>query len=709
MNINNLKIRSKILLGSSLLIIITLVLGTLSYIYIGSLTNTLTDITDNKAIAVEYATGVERMALSTIMEEKNYLLKGTDEVNQRIEGYLKTLKSFLDKIDVLAAEYNNSELLDHSKKARKDTEAYEAKYSEVVNLLKENKKLVAEMDEKGKTAIGIAAKISGMQINSYNSSGTTGAGVKNLDADVQRYIAATDIYEYTLKIIQAEKEEIYNRDRSAYKEMQALFPELMRSYEKLTEITVNTGNLRMITEAKGAIGKYKEAAAGWIINDDKLKVVLSDMDKLGMDVIKQARDSEAAGYKQMEAAKTDARALSSRAGIIIIAAIIASIIFGIIVALVLASIITGPIIKGVEFAKTLAEGDLTAMLNIKQKDEIGTLAGALNEMVENLRDIVGNITTSSNNVTSAADQVSQASQSLSQGTTEQASSLEEISSSLNEINSQSKQNADNATEANALAKTSAENADSGNRKMQELVAAMGKINESSEDIKKVVKVIDDIAFQINLLALNANVEAARAGKYGKGFAVVAEEVRNLAVRSADAVKETARMVDETTRNVEDGTKAAEATAGQLEGIVTGSSKVADFLGEIALASKEQAQGVEQINSGVEQIDQVTQANTASAEESAAAAEELASQALQLKGLISHFKLSNSGNGRSGFRDMQSKALTGEGKPVEIGREEGGRGTGIVQPAVNAVNGGTDKGFVDPKQMIKLDDDDFDRF
>jgi methyl-accepting chemotaxis protein len=182
---------------------------------------------------------------------------------------------------------------------------------------------------------------------------------------------------------------------------------------------------------------------------------------------------------------------------------------------------------------------------------------------------------------------------------------------------------------------------------------MGRINKSAGEIKKVVKVIDDIAFQINLLALNANVEAARAGKFGKGFAVVADEVRNLAVKSAESVKETTRMVEDAIHAIEQGSTAAGETGKQLEAITAGAGKVADLLGEIALASKEQAQAIEQVNSGIEQIEQVTQANTASAEESAAAAEELASQAQQLRGMVARFKLDGSGSAATAGRSAIS--------------------------------------------------------
>lgn len=364
--------------------------------------------------------------------------------------------------------------------------------------------------------------------------------------------------------------------------------------------------------------------------------------------------------------------------VVIITAVCAA-LFGTLLAFVIARGIIKPILKGVSFSQEIALGDLEAELEVDQTDEIGQLAGAMRGMQSAmqykagvihkfaegdfsaeiqkvsekdslgeslitmkgaLNDLLGQVNNAVDQVTSGADQVSQASQNLSQGATEQASSLEEITSSTNEINSQSKQNAENATEAHAIAKQATQDAQSGNEQMLQLSQIMNRINSSSDEINKVVKVIDDIAFQINLLALNANVEAARAGKYGKGFAVVADEVRNLAVKSADSVKETTQMVQDTVTNIKAGTEAAEATATQLGSIVEGSTKVADFLEEIAQASREQAQAIEQITEGLDQIDQATQASTASAEESASASEELAGQAQQLRSMVAEFTLDN---------------------------------------------------------------------
>ena len=367
----------------------------------------------------------------------------------------------------------------------------------------------------------------------------------------------------------------------------------------------------------------------------------------------------------------------------------------------------------VGLTRKVAEGDLS----IERETGAKGLLGVVMDMVDSLNEVLSEVNATVQQLSTGSSQVAQASQALSQGATEQASSLEEVSASLNEVNSQSNQNAESAGEANSVAKTAAQNAESGNNQMRQLVAAMGNINESSDEIRKVVKVIDDIAFQINLLALNANVEAARAGKYGKGFAVVADEVRNLAVRSAEAVKETTNMVDDVTKNIEQGTKGAEETAKQLEAILGGSTEVAEFLGEIALASKEQAQGVEQINEGLGQIDRVTQSNTASAEESASAAEELSAQAERLKALVARFKLA--GNGLTKQTDREpSRPIPSTGSqslPSSVAIDDGnGNGKEPEKELVDASvgNGGkksSQEQGASPKDIIQLDDVDFGKY
>ena len=242
-------------------------------------------------------------------------------------------------------------------------------------------------------------------------------------------------------------------------------------------------------------------------------------------------------------------------------------------------------------------------------------------------------------VASAAGQIGQGSQALAQGASEQASSLEEVGASLQEMASMTRQNAGNSQEARGLTETSRTGVQRGLESMQRLSEAMEKIKASSDATARIVKTIDEIAFQTNLLALNAAVEAARAGDAGKGFAVVAEEVRNLAMRSAEAAKSTAELIDESVHNAESGVALNQTVLGQLQEITGQTNQVGEVMGEIATASEQQSSGIEQITSAVEQMNQLTQQNAANSEESASAAEELSGQAEELRGLVAAFRLS----------------------------------------------------------------------
>jgi methyl-accepting chemotaxis protein len=244
--------------------------------------------------------------------------------------------------------------------------------------------------------------------------------------------------------------------------------------------------------------------------------------------------------------------------------------------------------------------------------------------------IVADMTAGSEQVGISSQQLAQTGQSLAGGASEQAASLEETSASLEEMASMTRQNSDNAQQANTLAASASESADKGAGAMERMAASMIEIKNSSQETAKIIKVIDEIAFQTNLLALNAAVEAARAGEAGKGFAVVAEEVRNLAMRSAEAAKNTNDLIEGSQKNADDGVRVSEELQVIFTDVTTGVKKVTDLLGEVAAASAEQSQGVTQLNTAVAQMDEVTQSNASSAEESSAASQELAAQAGQMR-------------------------------------------------------------------------------
>lgn len=282
------------------------------------------------------------------------------------------------------------------------------------------------------------------------------------------------------------------------------------------------------------------------------------------------------------------------------------------------------------------DNDLRMDITLDSEDDV--LGKALIKMLASLNEILSQVNESSEQISISADEVASVSQSLSQEATEQASLLEEITSSVTEINSQSKKNVESANNANILTKNATEKAQKGNMIIKKLVEAMTKITSSSKEINKITKVIDDIAFQTNILSLNANVEAARAGKYGKAFAVVAEEVRELANKSAEAVKKTTSIINDSISNIENGNHLVINSSEQFDDIVKSTQDAVQLVEEIVLASREQTIRLDEISAGLSQIEQATHVNTASAEESASASEEFASQARLLKELIARFKL-----------------------------------------------------------------------
>ena len=279
------------------------------------------------------------------------------------------------------------------------------------------------------------------------------------------------------------------------------------------------------------------------------------------------------------------------------------------------------------------------------------------QIAKSLASIATDLSAGAAQTAAAAAQVSSSSQSLAEGSSEQAASLEETSSSLEEMSSMTKRNSDSADQANGLAKQARSAADTGAADMQSMNTAMAEIKTSSDDIAKIIKTIDEIAFQTNILALNAAVEAARAGEAGAGFAVVAEEVRNLAQRSALAARDSAGKIEGAIARTANGVQITEKVTHSLQEIVDKVRKVDDLITEIANASKEQSQGIDQVNHAVSQMDTITQSNAANAEESASAAEELNAQAAVMNEIVQNLLALTNGGTHSDSRPAHSEKAT----------------------------------------------------
>ncbi|MEA4807247.1 MAG: methyl-accepting chemotaxis protein [Acetobacterium wieringae] len=294
-----------------------------------------------------------------------------------------------------------------------------------------------------------------------------------------------------------------------------------------------------------------------------------------------------------------------------------------------------------EITMTLEEmghGNLNQEITSDYLGDFLPIKRSLNEITSSLSKTMSDINLAAGQVDVGAQQISDGGQALAQGTTEQASAIQELTASIEKVASETRKNAVNANDANELALAVRRSAETGNEKMSKMVASMVEINKSSSNISRIIKVIDDIAFQTNILALNAAVEAARAGQHGKGFAVVAEEVRTLAARSAEAAKETTGLIEGSIEKVKIGSSIADSTAESLNEILNQIEKFTDIIGNIALASNDQAIEIAQITKGIEQVSMVVQTNSATAEESAAASEELSGQAELLKKMVDTFQL-----------------------------------------------------------------------
>jgi methyl-accepting chemotaxis protein len=340
--------------------------------------------------------------------------------------------------------------------------------------------------------------------------------------------------------------------------------------------------------------------------------------------------SQAAGKRATESGE--------RANIISFVLILAGLLCAFFAGIVISRAIIQPLQKAVGLAKAVASGDLTADITVTTKDESGEMMQALKDMNSNLAATVAQVRIATDAISTASEQIASGNLDLSSRTEEQASALQQTASSMEEQTAAIRRSAEHARRANQLASSASTVAQKGGVAVANVVATMGAIDQSAQDIADIIGVVDGIAFQTNILALNAAVEAARAGEQGRGFAVVAAEVRVLAQRSASAAKEIKALIEKSLQNADAGTRLVGEARATMEQVVQSIAQVTTIIAEIADTADEQSRGVEQVNQAIAQMDQVTQQNAALVEEAAAAADAMKNQAAGLSEAVSVFKV-----------------------------------------------------------------------
>jgi methyl-accepting chemotaxis protein len=622
----------KIGLGFGLLILIAFLLGGLAIWNMRQVADEATLLSNEYAPEVAVANEVERAARMAMYANRGYSFTHDEAYLEEGKTHLASLRNHLEAAADLAERSTALvRLREAVREVRSAESAYEEQLEETVSRIRNIDGVRDNMDAAADKFMRNCSDYLGSQnrLIEEDFGGLTDADTfRNRLWKINRINDVIDMgNEIRVTNFKAQAHGSPEEMKSAFLK----FPEINEILGQLQARTRRKANLEYLSGVRNAADAYRIAMENYLRDWNALEALNAKRNDTADDLLAQTAAVAEKGISETLDIAKQAEVLLSSSSFIMIVGLLIALLLGAIISFLITRAIVTPLVKGVDFAKQVASGDLTATIDVDQKDEIGVLADALRGMIDQLRGIVADVKMASENVAGGSQELSSSAQEMSQGASQQAAAAEEASSSMDQMAANIRQNAENAMETEKIARKSADDARDGGDAVAQTVSAM-------KDIAEKITIIEEIARQTDLLALNAAIEAARAGDHGKGFAVVASEVRKLAERSQTAAAEISKL---SISSVDVAEKAGE----MLKRIVPDIQKTADLVQEISAASNEQNAGADQINQAIGQLDEVIQQNASATEEMASTSEELSSQAEQLQSSMEFFRIDEAGSGR----------------------------------------------------------------